>query len=517
MFQGVLALLGRSLRVDSRSWQVHLARMGLMLAIYIWLALSFATSFRFGAPGLRFFRGIVWLNVMFMSLLGIGFFSTAISEEKEEDTLGLMQMAGLIPLGILFGKVGGRLCQALLLIAVQYPFTLLAITMGGVTSEQVRCAFVGLTAYMLFLAGLGLLCSTVGPRNRTASGLMILGLVAYTAIPYAAYEARRFLVDNGLISATSIWASVLWETGTMCLFLQINSLLASSFGESPWTTQAISNVLGGATCFLAAWGLFAICTRNPSTESTSRGLLGRRQGAYRWFSPGRPRFNPFLWKDFYFVGGGIGMVLVRVSFYVGLMVACHLLAGFWWGGFGWQGQYPNQWAIGLYQTLLLFVITVESAVLATRTLHEEVRGQTLVSLVMLPESLTGIVYSKLAGSLLAGLPGLCCLASISLFTQAGMHNTGEFLDKAAGWFFLSHFALVPNLSMVLAMYMRWGGVPLAIGVAIGSLFGWVSCFEAFRVGQNDGIVAFAAVILLIACIICHTWIVYRLPLVAARS
>lgn len=211
------------------------------------------------------------------------------------------------------------------------------------------------------------------------------------------------------------------------------------------------------------------------------------------------------------------MVLVRVSFYLGLLVASFLLTEFWWGGIGRQLQYPNQWAIGLYQSLLLFVITVETAVLANRTLHEEVRGQTLVSLVMIPESLTIIVYSKLAGTLLAGLPGACCLAGVSLFTRAGWHNTGDFLDSAAGWFFLSHFALVPNLSMVLAMYMRWGGVPLAIGIAIGSMVGWISCFEAFRVGQNDGIVVIAALILSIACIICHTWIVYRLPLVASRS
>jgi len=49
---------------------------------------------QFGAPGLRFFYGISYLNLAFLTLLGISFFSTSISEEKEEDTLGLMLMAG---------------------------------------------------------------------------------------------------------------------------------------------------------------------------------------------------------------------------------------------------------------------------------------------------------------------------------------------------------------------------------------------------------------------------------------
>src|SRR5262245_16371790 len=130
MFRGISALLERSLRIDARSWQTHVARLGLMLGIYLSLSFAYATSGMFGAPGLRFFEANVFLNVIFLTLLGVGFFSTAITEEKEEDTLGLMLMAGISPLGLLIGKLGGRLVQALLLILVQYPFTLLAITMG---------------------------------------------------------------------------------------------------------------------------------------------------------------------------------------------------------------------------------------------------------------------------------------------------------------------------------------------------------------------------------------------------
>ncbi len=517
MFQGLLALLGRSLRIDARSWQVHLARAGLMLGVYISLAFVFATSSRFGAPGLYFFRAIVWLNVCFMTLLGVGFFSTAISEEKEEDTLGLMQMAGISPLRILLGKVGGRLCQALLLTAVQYPFTLLAVTMGGVTSNQVRCAFAGLTAFMLLLAGWGLLCSTIAARSRSASGLMTAGLVAYVCVPYAADEFASLMVSFGWLSATSTLAVFLREAGSTCLFLQVNTILTSSFGESPWSSQAISNALGGPVCFLVAWALFPLCTRNPSTESVSRGMLSRRKkGGSRVFSPGRPRGNPFLWKDFHFVGGGVGMVLMRIAFYVGLLVVSFALSEYWWGGSTWRGQYPNSWPIGLYQVLLLFIVTIETAVLATRSLHDEIRGQTIASLVMLPEPLPVVVYSKLLGTLLAGVPGVCSLLFVSVLTSAGRDHTGDFLERAAGWFFLSHFVLVPHVSMVLAMYMRWGCVPLAIGISIGSGVCWGCLFNAGRVGDNDGIVAFAALVTFAACIASHVWIAFQLPRVATR-
>ena len=52
MFTGVLALLERSLRIDARSWQTHVARLGLMLGIYVSLRFAFAMAGRFGAPGL---------------------------------------------------------------------------------------------------------------------------------------------------------------------------------------------------------------------------------------------------------------------------------------------------------------------------------------------------------------------------------------------------------------------------------------------------------------------------------
>lgn len=516
MFQGLLALLGRSLRIDSRSWQVHLARVGLLLAIYISLTYAFATSTRFGAPGLRFFRAILWLNTIFATLLGIGFFSTAISEEKEEDTLGLMQMAGIIPLGILLGKVGGRLCQALLLIVVQYPFTLLAVTMGGVTPNQIQCAFVGLTSYVLMLSGLGLLCSTIAANNRSASVLMIAGLVIYLAVPYFAYETHQGLVNNGLLAPTSLWAKVLWQVGSTCLFLQITTIMTSAFGESPWSIQAISNGLGGAVCFLTAWASFALCTANPTTEAASRGLLARKTNTLRWFAPGRPGANPFLWKDYHFVGGGHGMTLVRIGFYLALLVISFLLTEIWWGRTGMQSTYAYQWTIGLYQVLLLPVIAIETSVLAARTLHDEFRGQTLGALLMLPANIVVTTYSKLAGALLAAIPGVTCLLLASFGFEGGRENMGEFLRESAGWFLLAHFALIPHLSMVLAIQMRWGFVPLAIGISVASLFAWISLFEASRIGPSHGLVWLATMTVCVICLSCHVWLALRLPSAAAR-
>ena len=204
MLNGAFALLGRSLRIDARSWPTHVTRLGLVVAIYFALCITLATEDQFGAPGLRFFEGIAYLDLVFMTLLGLGFFSTPITEEKEEDTLGLMLMAGISPLGILAGKSGGRVGQALLLVAVQYPLMMLAVTMGGITPVQIIAVTMALLAYMLLLAGFGLLCSTLASSSRKASGWVIVGLVLYFFVSGSSHSLDRsrwrgaFVTKRGL-------------------------------------------------------------------------------------------------------------------------------------------------------------------------------------------------------------------------------------------------------------------------------------------------------------------------------
>lgn len=509
MFHGVLALLGRSLRVDARSLRVHLARAGLMLAIYAAFLFALYFSNRFGAPGLRVFRILVWLNAIFASLLSIGYFSTSISEEKEEDTLGLMQMAGISPVGILLGKVGGRVWQTLLLIAVQYPFTLLAVTMGGVTTSQVWSAFVGIGACIFLFSGMGLLCSTMAPRNRTASSLMTLGIALYIGIPVAAAQVLQFWASNGL--ATGYWPKVLAWLESTCLFLRIETILTSGFGESAFCTQVFSNVGVGAVCYLISWAVFDICTRNSTTAATAtRGLVARQRGKLRWFAPGRPWRNPFVWNGFYFVGGGIAGVMIRFTIYLLIWGAAVLIGEF-------QSFRMSQgYTVGMFQFLALIAVTLDLAIVASRTTHEEVHGQTLQSLVMLPGSLTRVVYAKLAGSMLPAMAGIGFLA-FSLQFKDGWKNVDWYFNEHAGWFFLAHFILIPHLATTLGMHLRWGYIPLSIGLAVGSTFGWVGFFESAGIGPGSERVWFGTLPVLAISVACHFWMTRMLPRIAARS
>ena len=504
MFTGVLALLERSLRIDARSWQTHLARLGLMLGIYISLSFAFALAGRFGAPGLRFFSANVYLNVIFLTLLGVGFFSTAITEEKEEDTLGLMLMAGISPLGLLIGKLGGRLIQALLLIVVQYPFTLLAITMGGVSPSQVQAAYVGLGSYMLMLAGGGLLCSTLAPRSRTAGTWMVVALFVYGLVPYFCDALGNNI--GRISSAPAPWFENLLESvASLSLFLRIETIMATGFGESPWSWQAVSNLTLGLICFGLSWCGFGFATREPVTEAITRGGLSRsKKGLARSFSPGRAWENPFIWKDFHFVAGGLSRRLLRILFYPALWVACFGLTLLW-------GVSPIG-IIGIYQALVLLAVLWELSLLAAQSIHDEVRGQTIAALVMLPHSVRYVFYSKLLGAVIGMYPGLVCFLVANIL---GIKHVVDFF-RDEGHLVIAILLLVPHFAAVYALFVRWGAVPLAIGSMIAVYFAIVAFFQFVQPGPPGLTLNLLTFILLSICAACHVVVLWRIPYVASR-
>ena len=195
---------------------------------------------------------------------------------------------------------------------------LLAVTIGGVTTGQIWATTTALLAYMVFLAGLGLLCSTLARNSRAAGSMMVIGLTAYFLIPSIA-RGILMMIARSVLNGTQSqhqnesWRFILRILAEVCVFLRMGDILTTGFGESLWSVQVLSNLTFGVLCAGLSWGLFGYATRNPSGETSSRGLVSR-QRSFVWLSAGRPGWNPFVWKDFHFVAGGIGMIIVRSVF-----------------------------------------------------------------------------------------------------------------------------------------------------------------------------------------------------------
>ena len=156
MIGPTFALFIRSLREDARAKFTPISRAALVLVILFFIAVNQRDFARQPAPGLTVFYMVMMVNLFGLVLGGITAFCSAITEEKEDDTLGLLRMTNLSPVAILFGKGISRLVSGALLIVAQLPFTILCVALGGVSAATIWKGYEVLLCTLFFLCNLGL-------------------------------------------------------------------------------------------------------------------------------------------------------------------------------------------------------------------------------------------------------------------------------------------------------------------------------------------------------------------------
>lgn len=501
MLAPTFALMIRAFRQDSRSVRGHAARF--VLVLLIWMCMSWAQSMStiFGAPGLQFFTSICYLNFVFISVAGISFFATPITEEKEEDTIGLLKMAGMTRGALLFGKSTTRLLGGMILLLVQLPFTLLAITLGGVTLAQVLAAYIALLAYMIFIANLGLLCSVVCKRSGTASALTAIMLALFCVVP----NIGSLLIIPGLQNMQSISSSgdlskslttFFDNWHAIIIYNRIDTILTTGFAESPLSLQVGVSLVVATCCFGLAWLLFDVCTRNVGTAEADpvwclrrfRSPFGTRESTRVWK-------EALAWKDFYFIAGGHRMMILKFFGYLIILGVTSLVS--WkstgqrpWDDIEEQGQ--------LIMAVALTLMVIECAALAARVFHTEHFQKTLPSLVLLPMTITKIAYWKITGCLLSLGPSavFLCLGALCAPDIA--------LDAVAApvfWYMLILFGLFLHLTALFSLTMKWGALPLAFLV---TFFLNTCCpffgFSLFMMGDGEGQVGASIAIALLGVV-----------------
>ncbi len=474
MFHGIATLMGRSLRLDARQLQTHLFRLAFVLIIYLMMMIAQIQAMMLGAPGLQFFMNMIFLNVAFIALGGISFFSSAITEEKEEDTIGLLMMAGINPLGILLGKSTARMFQAILLLTVQFPFTLLAITLGGVTFHQVLAAYVALLAFTVLMSNVGLLCSVISRRSGTAAGLTTLWLLAHSLVPQFLHAPKSVLMATAWGSSTELGK---WTIAAMDLviqsdvFLRLYLILQTGFDEAVVTTQVMTNVGGGLAFFLLSWALFYRYALTADVQGVSRGMLAQTSRRATWAASGRAWGNPLVWKEYNFLtGGNVYLVMKLLGFLVLYILLYPIMAGFRILAGDSQPWDVEREVVPAHFAIAVGVLVLELSIYASRLFHDEIRLQTLSSLLMLPRSIAYVAYSKLAGMLLGAVPTLFFVAVDSVLVTPNATEWFKVVGHPGFWFPIVLFTVFLHLVVLLSLFVKWGALPLAFFVMLVTMY-----------------------------------------------
>ena len=501
MFHGVLTLLTRALKADAKLRRSHAFRIGSTLLILLFLIVAHATSGGVGAPGLRFFTLISWLNLALITLAGTSFFATAITEEKEEGTLGLLQLAGISTMGLLLGMSTARLIAALLVFLVQLPFALLAVSLGGVTARQIIAVDAALAAYMVMLANVAMLASVVSRRSASASAGMVLFLLVLLPFVHFGDYAVETLVAANYLQADSRFVmageAVFNFFQEISIVTSIADVLEVDHDAASMTGQVVLHLTTAVLAFVLSWLVFERFTRYSDGAVPSRGVLPKVNSRWGLFVE-RPWRRPLIWKDYHFLTGGHTLALAKLIGYPLLFAATYY----------WRDMLHQVTGLSfpqLSRQLMFVLIGCGMCLYASRLFHEEMKWGTLPNLTMLPQSIASIAWEKVAGCLLGLLPDLvvlCGLHAVIWHHVAAQNLSGDELNSTAVvfgfltffktsllgdlsnpgvWLILMQLMVLLHLTVLCSLIVKWGGLATAVAIQL--------ILNALLVGPTSAVVA----------------------------
>jgi hypothetical protein len=430
----------------------------MLVLFFLWV--THVTPRWFAAPGLRFFSMVMWIDVFIFSVVGLSYFASAITEEKESDTLGLLRMTNLSALSILMGKSTSRLLGALFILAAQLPFTLVAVTMGGLAVHQVLAGFFCLLAYVFFLSNIGLFCSVVAKRNATATLLSAALLIGLLVPPW-------LMVSSG-VGANGTWFDQLivrWATFTP--FIRLAEIMWTGFDGTIFSSQVIASLVGGVFFFVLAWLLFdrfADPTNEKPRESSAS--LSRNDTPIRGRRSRRPTVPALRWKDYHYVAGGRKAVIIK-TLLVGLII--YLCLSFL--KFNMPGTVMIFAGFASFFTTLFLALCL--ALDASRIFKKEREQQALSSLMTLPFSVHRLIWQKTIGCMKSSWPafggvGLSLAAlAYGIWEETRRPQSSANIDGEAIIYPICFFGhavftalLLPVFVAWLSLRMRWGALPV---------------------------------------------------------
>ncbi|HEY0981017.1 hypothetical protein [Schlesneria sp.] len=453
MLVGALQLAKLSLLIESRKRGAHAIRLGLMLMLYQMVCVAQGSTWK-SASGLQLFQSQLLATAFFLSSLAIFGFSQSVTEEKEGETIGLLRLTGITPLSIPIGKNGAMLLEALVLVAVQLPFTIVAITLGGISWPQVYAGYAALVAFLWLLAAIGITMSVCRPDGASAART--------TATVVALYALPPFLTS---LSSRPEWQAMCETVGAVSLPVQLMTVTESGFQGSAWSPAVWFGIVAGIGCLLFAWWKFDSMAILEVQSGRSPLRLGTRRISRRAWS------RPIIWREYVFSNGGLFWTVVRLAVPA---VMFFLILG---QNSGVDLGFVSAWT-AIYAALFGILDGTWSV---SRLFRDEIRYQTWSSLVQTPRSLSQIYADKIYGWGLGLAPTILApflfIYLTFMFHDFPIHSTMTMeLMVGTVTVAMSVFGYL-HLLILMSLYIGWKAIPATLTICF--MAGWFYVISIF--------------------------------------
>lgn len=205
-------LVARNLRLAERSGgMIRLRLLAALVLLFVmwWLSRTYGVR---AAPGAGLVSALVRIDFVATYLAGVFLYPALIVQEREQRTLPLLRLAGFDSWRFMLGQSLGALVQSLLLLGVQVPFLMLAVALGGTSTDAIGRELVVLLANAVLVYGLAMLAAararTMGQATVRAGFLQLLPIVSYACPILQPFTPGSVLAASGVASLRDLWFGV---------------------------------------------------------------------------------------------------------------------------------------------------------------------------------------------------------------------------------------------------------------------------------------------------------------------
>lgn len=278
------AILDKELRIQGRRVGAYWVRFGygVVMALFVGLTLAnvFTSAIQSGGPAslssieqLQKSGPIVLVALAWMQFIGVSFASAIftsplICEERRAGTLGTLLTTPLTAWQIVVGKACGALVQLLILGLMGLPVLLAVRVFGGISAELVVYTVAILAGATIGNCALGILASTLAPRQSAA----IASAILYTLIWYLGPPLLGLAISSA--GFTAPWTQLMmFSPGAGMAGLMARLEGQDIFGPTPlpfWAMSFLCSLAVSLVAFLIATLRLRVLMRQVGAGRESR-------------------------------------------------------------------------------------------------------------------------------------------------------------------------------------------------------------------------------------------------------
>jgi ABC-type Na+ efflux pump permease subunit len=132
--------------------------------------------------------GALFFGIFVMMQFSIGVFvmagstSSILAEEKEKQTLPFLLTTTMTDREIVFGKLGARIAQIMMILVAAMPVLAIMQVMGGIDPRLLSCVFLATIVSLISAAGIGAAASITAKSVKQANSRAVLSIGAYLVL-----------------------------------------------------------------------------------------------------------------------------------------------------------------------------------------------------------------------------------------------------------------------------------------------------------------------------------------------